>query len=85
MKKKMLILLVIAVVGGGAAYKTVLAKPKEEAPKPKVEGTVDVLSKPFLITLADRRYAKLSVGLRPGPARHVAGGGGWAWGRGRPA
>jgi flagellar basal body-associated protein FliL len=63
MKKKLLILVALVVVGGGAAYKTVLAKPKDDAPKRKVEGSVYVLPKEFLVNLADGRYAKLSVGL----------------------
>jgi flagellar basal body-associated protein FliL len=63
MKKKLMIL-VVAVLGiGGGAYKTVLAKPKEKAPEPKVEGTVYVLPKEFLVNLADGRFAKLQVAL----------------------
>jgi flagellar basal body-associated protein FliL len=36
---------------------------KEDAPKPKVEGSVYVLPKEFLVNIADGRYAMLSVGL----------------------
>jgi flagellar protein FliL len=63
MNKKMIIIVVLALVVAGGAYKTVLAKPKEAAPKPKVEGSVYVLPKEFLVNLADGRYAKISVAL----------------------
>jgi flagellar basal body-associated protein FliL len=63
MKKKLMILVVAVLVIGGGAYKTVLAKPKEKAPEPKVEGTVYVLPKEFLVNLADGRFAKLQVAL----------------------
>ena len=38
MNKKILIILVVALLGAGGAYKTVLAKPKEKEPEPKVHG-----------------------------------------------
>lgn len=63
MKKKLkfiLPLLVLVILGG--AYKTVLAKPAK-APKPKVDGTVYVLSQSFLINLQDGRFAKLTAAL----------------------
>jgi flagellar basal body-associated protein FliL len=63
MKKKLIILVVAVLVIGGGAYKTVLAKPKEKAPEPKVHGTIYVLPKEFLVNLADGRYAKLQVAL----------------------
>ena len=63
MKKKIIIIAVAALVIAGGAYKTVLAKPKEKAPEPKVHGTVYVLPKEFLVNLADGRYAKLQVAL----------------------
>ena len=62
MKKKLPILLVVLLVALGAAYKLVLAKPAAQA-KPKVEGTVYVLGKEFLVNLADGRFAKLTVAL----------------------
>jgi flagellar basal body-associated protein FliL len=52
-------LVVLIVIGGG--YKFVLAKPAEE--KMKVEGTVYVLPKEFLLNLSDSHFAKLSVAL----------------------
>jgi flagellar basal body-associated protein FliL len=63
MNKKMMIIVALALVVAGGAYKTVLAKPAEPAPEPKVHGTVYVLGKEFLVNLADARYAKLTVGL----------------------
>ena len=63
MKKKLLIVIPIVLVVLGGAYKFVLAKPKEAEAKPKVEGTVYVLGKEFLVNLADDRFAKLTVGL----------------------
>jgi flagellar basal body-associated protein FliL len=62
-KKKLIIIVVLALVGVGGAYKTVLAKPKAAAPKPKVAGEIYVLPKEFLVNLAGGRYAKLQVAL----------------------
>ena len=64
MKKKLILMvpIVLLLVVGGGAYKFLFAK-QEEEPKHKVEGTVYVLGKEFLVNLADGRYAKLSVGL----------------------
>ena len=74
-KKKLIIIVVVALVAAGGAYKTVLAKPKEKAPEPKVHGTVYVLPKEFLVNLADGRFAKLQVALVV-EAAEAAGGGG---------
>jgi flagellar FliL protein len=63
MNKKVMIIAVLALVIAGGAYKTVLAKPKEPAPKPKVEGKVYILPKEFLVNIAGGRFAKVSVGL----------------------
>ncbi len=54
---------IIALVALGGVYKFVLAKPKEATAKPKVEGTVYVLGKEFLVNLADGRFAKLTIAL----------------------
>jgi flagellar FliL protein len=70
MNKKTLIIAVLALVVAGGAYKTVLAKPKEKAKKPNVEGTLYVLQKEFLINLADARYAKVSAALLLDPRDH---------------
>jgi flagellar FliL protein len=82
MKKKILIIAVVALLVAGGAYKTVLAKPKEAAPKPKVHGDVYVLPKEFLVNLADGRYAKVSVALVVEP---VAAAGGHGGGHGAPS
>jgi flagellar FliL protein len=62
MNKKLLIVPIVALVVLGGAYKTVLAKPAK-APKPKVDGTVYVLGKEFLVNLKDGRFAKLTAAL----------------------
>lgn len=61
MKKKLKIILpLVLVIGLAGAYKVVMAKPK---PILKVQGTVYVLGKDFLLNLADGRFAKLDVAL----------------------
>ena len=62
MKKKLMIVPLVALVALGGAYKFVLAKPKAEA-KPKVDGTVYILGKEFLVNLTGGRFAKLTVAL----------------------
>ena len=61
-KLKFIVPVLLLLVLGGV-YKFVLAKPGAPAPKPKVDGTVYVLPKEFLINLDGGRFAKLSVGL----------------------
>jgi flagellar basal body-associated protein FliL len=76
--KKLIIAPVVLLLVLGAAYKFVLAKPKAEAKPPKIEGTVYVLGKEFLVNLADGRFAKMSVALVLNPKDHstaAAGGG----------
>ena len=63
MNKKLILIPVIALIVLGAAYKTVIAKPGKPAPKPKVDGTVYVLEKEFLVNLKDGRFAKLTAAL----------------------
>jgi flagellar FliL protein len=70
--KKILMILVVLLVAGGGAYKFVLAKPKKAEAKPKVEGTVYVLGKEFLVNLHEGRYAKLTVALVLDPEDHSA-------------
>jgi flagellar basal body-associated protein FliL len=82
MNKKIIIIAVVALLVAGGAYKTVLAKPAEKAPEPKVHGTVYVLPKEFLVNLADGRYAKLQVALVVEAAEAAGGHGG---GHGAPA
>jgi flagellar basal body-associated protein FliL len=60
-KLKIVIPVVLLLVLGGV-YKFVLSKPAAVA-KPKIEGTVYVLPKEFLVNLAEGRFAKLSVGI----------------------
>lgn len=62
MVKKIVPIVVLLIVLGGV-YKFVIAKPAVAAPKPKVDGTVYVLGKEFLVNLADSRFAKLTVAL----------------------
>jgi flagellar basal body-associated protein FliL len=57
------ILPLVALILLGGAYKTVLAKPAEKKPEPKVHGAVYVIPKEFLLNLDDDRYAKLTVAL----------------------
>jgi flagellar FliL protein len=65
----------IAVVGLGRGAKFVLAKPAPEV-KHKIDGSVYVLPKEFLLNLVDGRYAKLDVALvlAPGQSSAAAGG-----------
>jgi flagellar basal body-associated protein FliL len=46
----------------GGVYKFVLSKPAAEA-KSKIDGTVYVLPKEFLVNLSQGRFAKLGVGI----------------------
>jgi flagellar basal body-associated protein FliL len=62
MKKKLIIVVVLLMVLGGV-YKFVLAKPKAVEAKPKVQGSVYVLGKEFLVNLDSGRFAKVTVAL----------------------
>jgi flagellar basal body-associated protein FliL len=62
-KKKLIIIVVVLLAGLGGAYKFVLAKPEGAEAKPKVEGTVYVLGKEFLVNLDSGRFAKVTVAL----------------------
>jgi flagellar basal body-associated protein FliL len=63
MKKKLMIVLPVLLLVLGGAYKFALAKPKEADAKPKVDGTVYILEKEFLVNLHDGRFAKLTAAL----------------------
>jgi flagellar basal body-associated protein FliL len=63
MKKKLMIVLPVLLVVLGGAYKFKFAKSDEAAAKPKVEGTVYILQKEFLVNLHDGRFAKLTAAL----------------------
>jgi flagellar basal body-associated protein FliL len=60
-KKKFIVPLVVLILLGGV-YKTVLAKPAKTPPA-KIDGTVYVMPKEFLLNVADGKYAKLDVAL----------------------
>jgi len=63
MKSKLKIIIpVVLVLALGGVYKFVIAKPAAEA-KAKIEGTVYVLPKEFLVNLSEGRFAKLGVGI----------------------
>jgi len=70
-RKKLIIIAVAVLVVAGLAYKMVLA-PKSES-KVKVEGTVYVMPKEFLLNLADGRYAKMTVALVLAPGQSATG------------
>ncbi len=70
-RKKLIIVAVGVLVVAGLAYKMVLA-PKSES-KVKVEGTVYVMPKEFLLNLADGRYAKMTVALVLAPGQSAGG------------
>ena len=63
MKKIKFILPLLVLVALGGASKTVLAKPSDESPPPRVDGDIYVLPKDFLVNLDANRYAKLTVAL----------------------
>ncbi len=69
-KKKLLIAIPIILVALAGAWKFGMAKPKPAEAKPKVEGTVYVLGKEFLVNLADGHFGKLTVGLVLSPKDH---------------
>ena len=69
-RKKLIIIAIGVLVVAGLAYKMVLA-PKSES-KEKVEGTVYVMPKEFLLNLAGGRYAKMTVALVLAPGQSVA-------------
>jgi flagellar FliL protein len=71
-RKKIIIVVVAVLVVAGLAYKMVLA-PKSES-KVKVEGTVYVMPKEFLLNLAGGRYAKVTVALVLAPGQSTGGG-----------
>jgi flagellar basal body-associated protein FliL len=62
-KMKLIVPLVVLLIGVGGGYKFALAKPAKPEPKPKVEGTVYILGKEFLVNLSDGRYAKFTAAL----------------------
>jgi flagellar FliL protein len=73
MRKKKVLIPLIVVVLAAAGAKFVLAKPAP-AGKPKIDGTVYVLPKEFLLNLSDGRYAKIDVALVLAPGQAAGGG-----------
>jgi flagellar basal body-associated protein FliL len=63
MKKKLMIVLPVLLLVLGGAYKFKFAKSDKAEAKPKVEGTVYILEKEFLVNLHDGRFAKLTAAL----------------------
>jgi len=62
MKRKKILIPLLVVLVAGLAAKFVLAKPAPE-PHHKLDGTVYVLPKEFLVNLSDGRFAKVNVAL----------------------
>ena len=76
MKRKKILIPLLVVLVAALAAKFVLAKPAPE-PHHKIDGTVYVLPKEFLVNLSDGRYAKVNVALvldRSQPTAAAAGG-----------
>jgi flagellar FliL protein len=70
MRSKLKIIIpVVVLVALGGVYKFVIAKPGP-AVKSKIDGTVYVLPKEFLVNLSAGRFAKLGVGLVLSHADH---------------
>jgi flagellar basal body-associated protein FliL len=63
MKKKLMIALPVLLLVLGGGYKFKFAKAGEAEAKPKVDGTVYILQKEFLVNLHDGRFAKLTAAL----------------------
>ena len=70
-RKKLIIIAIGVLVVAGLAYKMVLA-PKSES-KERVDGTVYVMPKEFLLNLAGGRYAKMTVALVLAPGQSTGG------------
>jgi len=62
MKRKKILIPLLVVLIAALAAKFVLAKPAPEVHH-KIDGTVYVLPKEFLVNLSDGRYAKVNVAL----------------------
>jgi flagellar basal body-associated protein FliL len=75
MKRKKILIPLLVVVIAAVAAKFVLAKPAPEVHH-KINGTVYVLPKEFLVNLSDGRYAKVNVALVLDPSQPTAAAGG---------
>jgi flagellar FliL protein len=67
--KLKIVIPVVLVLALGGVYKFVLSKPSAAA-KSKIDGSVYVLPKEFLVNLSGGRFAKLGVGLVLSHADH---------------
>ena len=72
-KNIVIIALAVVNVGAGVGYK--MTRPRDNT-RPKVDGTVYVLPKDFLVNLRDGRYAKLDVALVLDHSQSTAAAGG---------
>ena len=75
MKRKKILIPLLVVVIAGVAAKFVLAKPTPTVHH-KIDGTVYVLQKDFLVNLSDGRYAKVDVALVLDPSQSTGATGG---------
>lgn len=75
MKRKKLLIPLLVVAIAGIAAKFVLAKPAPPVHH-KIDGTVYVLPKDFLVNLSDGRYAKVDVALVLDPSQSTGAAGG---------
>lgn len=75
MKRKKILIPLLVVLVAGLAAKFVLAKPAPVVHH-KIDGTVYVLPKEFLVNLSDGRYAKINVALVLDPSQPTAPAGG---------
>lgn len=75
MKRKKILIPLLVVVIAGVAAKFVLAKPAPVVHH-KIDGTVYVLPKDFLVNLSDGRYAKVDVALVLAPTQSTGAAGG---------
>jgi flagellar basal body-associated protein FliL len=76
MSRTLMPVVAVLVVAAGAAGYKLAGSEAEPAPKHKIEGQVYVLEKPFIVSLAKRRYALLSVALVLDPEAGAPGDGG---------
>jgi len=83
MKRKKILIPLLVVLVAGLAAKFVLAKPAPEVHH-KIDGTVYVLPREFLVNLSDGRYAKVNVALVLDRSQPTAAGGGGEGGGAEP-
>ena len=69
MNKKILIPIIVLIVGIGGFAGYTFAMPKTKAPKVKVNGTIYILPKQFVVNLKGGQYATLTVALLLAPTQ----------------